>query len=90
MRILLAGIPGILEHPLAHALALAGRHHLLPFAGDTRNLDDCEAVADCDVVIHGLDDSGEEFRRIDAATRGTWNLLTTTRAQRYVLLSSMD
>lgn len=88
MRILLADLPGILERPLTQTLS--EQHHVLAFAGDTRTLADCEAVADCDVIIHGLAGSHEESHQIDAATRGTWNLLTTTRARRYVLLSSMD
>lgn len=88
MRILLAGIPGILERPLAQALA--GHHQPLTFTDDTRSLADCEAATDCDVVIHGLAGVDGESDRLDAATRGTWNLLTTTRARRYVLLSSMD
>jgi nucleoside-diphosphate-sugar epimerase len=87
MRILLAGVPGSLGPDLARAL---GTHHeIATLDGDIRNLEICAEAADCDVVIHGLDAPGDETDRLDAATRGTWNLLTTTRAKRYVLLSSM-
>lgn len=87
MRILLVDCPVILREHLVQALAR--RHEVLPFSGDVRNLDDCRAAADCDVVIHGLDASAEDVERLDSATRGTWNLLTTTRATRYILLCSM-
>jgi nucleoside-diphosphate-sugar epimerase len=87
MRILLAGMPGHIETALTDALAR--RHQLVTLPGDIRDRERCAAVADCDIVIHGLEHPGCETDRLDAATRGTWNLLTTTRARRYILLSSM-
>ena len=87
MRILLAGIPGHLEPELARQLG--ARHQLVALDGDIRDRETCAAAADCDVIIHGLATPGDETARLDAATRGTWNLLTTTRAQRHILLSSM-
>ncbi len=87
MRILLAGVPGSLEPALARSLS--ARHQVTTLDGDIRDRQTCAATADCDVVIHGLAHPGDETDRLDAATRGTWNLLTTTRARRHILLSSM-
>ncbi len=87
MRILLAGIPGHLDPDLTRTLG--ARHQVVTLSGDTRDRDTCAAAAECDVVILGLDAPGDETDRLDAATRGTWNLLTTTRARRVILLSSM-
>lgn len=87
MRVLLTGIPKVLYGDLVQILA---RHHvIMTLDGDVRDRDVCAAAADCDVIIQGLPESSEPLTALDHASRGTWNLLTTTRAHRYVLLSSM-
>ena len=87
MRILLAGIPEILDQPLRQSLS--SNHVLMSPSGDIRDLATCHAVADCDLVIHGIPDSESDLDRLDHASRGTWNVLTTTGAKRYILLSTM-
>jgi nucleoside-diphosphate-sugar epimerase len=87
MRVLLTGIPDILSEKLVQNLA---RHHdVSTLDGDVRDREVCAAAAGCDVVIHGLPDGSEPLTALDEASRGTWNLLTTTSARRYILLSSM-
>ncbi|MGI8483410.1 MAG: NAD-dependent epimerase/dehydratase family protein [Thermomicrobiales bacterium] len=87
MRILLCDIPDTIRDGLARKLA--NRHDLLSLAGDVRDRDACIERADCDVIIHGLPENADSLTTIDFASRGTWNLLTTTSARRYVFLSSM-
>ena len=87
MRILLCGIPDVLRDGLARNLA--NRHDLLSLPGDVRDRDACIERSDCDVIIHGLPEHADSLTTIDHASRGTWNLLTTTSARRYVFLSSM-
>ncbi|MCC6704570.1 MAG: NAD-dependent epimerase/dehydratase family protein [Thermomicrobiales bacterium] len=87
MRVLLTGIPSILERDLSGELS---RHHtVVTLDGDVRDRAVCAAAADCDVIVHGLADGLDPLTSLDHASRGTWNLLTTTRARRYVFLSSM-
>src|SRR5439155_12554711 len=62
--------------------------------GDPRDREvAAEAVRDCDVVIHlapAVGDYPTELDVLDAATRGTYNLITTaTDATRFILLSSL-
>lgn len=87
MRVLLCGIPDVLRDGLARALA--NRHDVLSLPGDVRDRDACIARSDCDVIIHGLPEHTDPLTAIDHASRGTWNLLTTTSARRYIFLSSM-
>ena len=87
MRILLCGIPDMLRDGLMRALA--NRHDLLSLPGDVCDWDACIERSDCDVIIHGLPEHADSLTTIDHASRGTWNLLTTTSARRYVFLSSM-
>lgn len=87
MRVLVAGIPNILERDLLQELAR--QHTVAKLDGDVRDHAICAAEADCDVVIHGIPDGLEPLEAIDHASRGTWNLLTTTHARRYIFLSSM-
>ena len=87
MRILLAGVPSIILNPLR--LELARRHDVQTLSGDARDREQCLAAAAFDVVVHGLPGLEDPAEAIDAATRGTWNLLTTTGARRYIQLSSM-
>jgi nucleoside-diphosphate-sugar epimerase len=61
----------------------------VPFNGSTLDLTSCEAAANVDVIVHGIPETSDATGAIEHATRGTWNLLTTTRATRYVQLSSM-
>ncbi|HVL25423.1 MAG TPA: NAD-dependent epimerase/dehydratase family protein [Thermomicrobiales bacterium] len=86
MRILLVDPPALIDAPLREALA---GHDVVAFAGDVRDLATCAAQAECDVVVHAIPASDDPLAMLDRASRGTWNLLTTTRATRYVLLSSM-
>jgi nucleoside-diphosphate-sugar epimerase len=91
MRVLLVDV----AEPLATRVRtdLSRRHRLDTFTGDVRDLDRCRQVADAtdpvDVVIHGFDAAADPLDRLDCAGRGTWNLLTTTTASRYIQLSSM-
>lgn len=80
-----------LQEPLAAAVrdALADRHEVTTFASDPRDLAACSKAASCDVLVHGLRPVGDALDAIDLAGRGTWNLLTTTAASRYVQLSTM-
>ncbi|HEY6738069.1 MAG TPA: NAD(P)-dependent oxidoreductase [Actinopolymorphaceae bacterium] len=87
MRVLLVDVP----QPLRTALAaeLGRRHEVVEFAGDVLDAEHCAARAEADVVVQGRPDIADGSARIEHATRGTWNLLTTTRAERYVQLSSL-
>ena len=88
MRVLLADVPDPLREPLR--AALGERHQVDEFRGDVRDATACTARAACDVVVHA--DPGDDVdasARIERATLGTWNILTTTAATRYVRLSTM-
>lgn len=87
MHIVLADIPALLSAQLGSTLA--HHHRVTTLQGDVRSLVECAVVGDADIVIHGLSPSADDIDRLDSATRGTWNLLTTTTARRYILLSSM-
>jgi nucleoside-diphosphate-sugar epimerase len=87
MHILLVGVPDAIGGSLVEALAK--EHQVSTFDGDPLDREACATVAGCDILVHGLPDSGDPLHAIDLASRGTWNLLTTTAARRYVLLSSM-
>jgi nucleoside-diphosphate-sugar epimerase len=86
-RVLLAGIPDRLAGPLTEDLGR--RHSVRAIDGSVLNVSDCERASACDVVIHGLDATGPESGLIDQATRGIWNLLTTSHTTRFIQLSSM-
>lgn len=88
MRVLLAGLPDILLNRLISKLDRS--NDIAVFDGDLRNLADCTAVAACDLLIHGFSEHSDPLDTIHHATQGTWNLLTTTRARRYIQLSSMN
>lgn len=85
MHIVLADVPVALSLPLKRAL---GARHRISTLTEVTDRARCQAMASCDVVIHGTD-AQDAMSAIDRATRGTWNLLTTTKARRYVYLSSM-
>jgi len=87
MRVLLVDLPPSLAENLPGALSRD--HDVVTFDGDVRDLAACAAAADCDVVVHGIPTDGDALAMLDRASRGVWNLLTTTNARRYVLLSSM-
>jgi nucleoside-diphosphate-sugar epimerase len=87
MRVLLVDIPASLRDSLRQILA---RHHdVVTLDGDVRDLEACAGADACDVIVHGLPEDSDSLTLLDHASRGVWNLLTTTRAKRYVLLSSM-
>lgn len=85
MRVLLVDVPVRLEQALSRALG--GRHEVNRLA-DVRNEESCARSATCEVVVHGSCPT-DGVTAIDLATRGTWNLITTTSARRYVRLSTM-
>ena len=87
MRILLTGIPPALHEPLTRALT--GRHEIATLDGDVRDRETCARGSRCDVIVHGIPPHPDPLVMLDEASRGTWNLLTTTQARRYVLLSTM-
>jgi len=87
MRLLLIGLPTALRDRVA--AELGRRHEVRDLTGDARNAADCEAAADCDVVIHGFEPGDDPVDDLDRASRSVWNVLTTTRASRYIQLSSM-
>jgi nucleoside-diphosphate-sugar epimerase len=87
MRVLLTRIPERLQRPLQQSLAT--HHDVVSLPGDDRDVATCRQFQSCDVVIQGLPESGDPLVALDHASRGTWNLLTTTKAKRYILLSSM-
>lgn len=85
MHLVLVDIPAVLDDPLRRAL---GPRHRISTLSDVTDRDRCRDVASCDVLIHGHI-AADARTMIDKATRGTWNLLTTTKARRVVHLSSM-
>jgi nucleoside-diphosphate-sugar epimerase len=92
MRILLTDP----DSPLGMALvrALSPRHEVRTLDGDPRDRDTAaEATRDVDAVIHAVrpvDAFPSPLDALDAATRGTYNLISTAEAaSRFVLLSSL-
>ena len=86
-RILTCGLDPVLHDRLA-SLA-PGTMTVASFAGDSRDLDTCRSQAACDVVVVQVPGTGDAEVRMDLVSRGVWNLLTTTEATRFVLLSTM-
>lgn len=90
-HVLLADVPLALQQPLIERLETSCRVSVM----NQRALEPgaWESVPDVDVVVHGIDIApsagDEEMSLIDRATRGTWNILTGTRARASVLLSTM-
>lgn len=105
MRILITGSGTKLGRALVKALAARHEIKTLDLAitagaetpsivGDPRDRDvAARATADCDVIVHPaalVASSATPLDVLDAATRGTYNLLTTaSSAKRFVLLSSL-
>jgi nucleoside-diphosphate-sugar epimerase len=87
MRVLLVDVQEPVAAPLTEALSQ--RHEVTVFSGDARDLETCRQSASCDVIVHAPRPSADALEAIDFAGRGTWNLLTTTTASRYVQLSTM-
>lgn len=103
MRILITGGRSPLGSALAQALA--GTHEVLTldlpdtrdtvsltYSGDLRDRECAVEAQDCDAIVHLLPQSvpGSNAQDIlDRATRGTYNLATTTSATRFILLSSL-
>ncbi|MFW6599302.1 NAD-dependent epimerase/dehydratase family protein [Propionibacteriaceae bacterium Y2011] len=86
MRVLLVDIPDILFGPLRESL---GRAHDVDAL--TADLLDTELphAEGYDLVVHGLGQGSDEDDQILRSTLGTWNLLQSMRAGRYLQLSSM-
>jgi nucleoside-diphosphate-sugar epimerase len=102
MRLLITGSGGLLGAALIAALGadhqlvtvdLPGSAGAAPtYTGDLRDREFAARVtAGCDAIIHLLPEADGEAsgELLDAATRATYNLLTTTRARRFVLVSSL-
>src|SRR5262245_21704532 len=94
MRVLLSGARGRLVDALVIALARSHDLRLLEPPADPRDRAVAEAAAsDREAVVHLAPEptpgrTPEDL--LDAAARGTYNLITTaTSAQRFVLLSSL-
>lgn len=103
MRILITGGRSLVGEALAAKLeadhevitldlpGIAGDRPL-SVVGDLRDLSIATAVRDCDTVIHVLPTLPHvlpDDEVLDFATRGTYNLVTTTRAMRVIVLSSL-
>lgn len=104
MRILVAGSGSALGRALVEALsrghdvrtldlAVDGAGSAPTYVGDPRDRDlATRAVAGCDAIVHlaplvAPDASALEV--LDAATRGTYNLITSASASRFILASSL-
>jgi nucleoside-diphosphate-sugar epimerase len=61
----------------------------VPFEGDVRDLETCREQTACNVVVVQVPLDVDPETCMDVATRGVWNLVTTTQARRVVLLSTM-
>lgn len=86
MRVLLIDVPQLLDSSLGSML---GQHDVMRFRGDTTDVATTVAAAECDVVIQGYGCAGDLDEMVMRATFGTWNVLTSTRARRYVQLTTM-
>jgi hypothetical protein len=91
MKVLLVNVPELIASALLSTIKndAASLIELIPFAGDARDLELCKSQSQCDIILRGLE-FANEIDALEAAGRVTWNLLTTTSAKRYILLSSMD
>lgn len=87
MRILLVDLPSLIIPGVRDRLSPS--HELIMLDGATLDREACAAHAEVDLVIHGAQDRDDPATMIDTATRGTWNLLTTTSARRYLQLSTL-
>lgn len=59
------------------------------FEGDSRDLETCREQSECDALVVQVPLGVDDETSMDLATRGVWNLVTTTRARRVVLVSTM-
>lgn len=92
MRVLLTGSDTLLGAALAPAMA--GAHDVTAWSGDPRDRAAAGAMRDCDAIVHLIRPASEldgmdDLASLDLATRGTYNLLTTTNAARLVLVTSL-
>jgi nucleoside-diphosphate-sugar epimerase len=92
VRVLLTDSDTLLGGALASVLAQT--HDLTAWSGDPRDRSEAASVRDHDAIVHLIHDAGEaeenrELATLDLATRGTYNLLTTTNAARIVLVTSL-
>ncbi len=91
MRVLIAGVDGVLGQRLAEALR--GAHDVSVMDDDPRDrASAARATADVDAVVCGVPtvDLGDPLPALDRASRGVYNLITTpSSATRFVLLSSL-
>ncbi len=104
MRILVTGAGGKLGQALVKALSKdhdvvttdlpSGKGRAkVTHEGDPRDRDfAAECVTGCDAIIYDVQSpisSDSDIDRLDGATRGVYNLLTTSKASRFILLSSL-
>lgn len=87
MRILLVDLPSLIIPGVRDRLA--SRHEVIMLDGATLDRDACATHAEADLVIHAVQDHDDPATMIDTATRGTWNLLTTSATRRYLQLSTL-
>lgn len=86
MRIALIDVAPMLAGGLRAGLA---DHTMIIAERDVLGEDVSEDVAGADLVIQGLPETGTDLDRLDRATRGTWNVLTTHGVRRYLQLSTL-
>ena len=94
MRILIAGSQGRLSAALVSALARRHDIRTLDLAvGDPRDQDIvARAARDCETIILSppfIAPAAPAGEMLDAAARGTYNLLTQASARRFILLTSL-
>src|SRR4051795_4678498 len=103
MRILISGSHNSLGTALLRRLAIThdvtaldrdagAEDSTLTYQGDVRDRDfAATASSGCDAIIHFLPAAGSATAAdlLDTATRGTYNLVTTTAATRFILVSSL-
>src|SRR5688500_12995331 len=93
MRILITESSSLLGSTLAEALASQHEIVTLNSGVDARDRDEAADVSkDCDAIVHLLPEVGPDadpLELLDIATRSTYNLLTTSAARRFILISSL-
>ncbi len=85
-RIALIDVPPLLADGLRAGLA---DHAVITVERDVLDEGISSELADAELIIQGLPEAGTELERIDRATRGTWNVLTTDGVRRCLQLSTL-
>lgn len=87
MRITLSGLPGPVTEGLVPLLA---HHDVATTPAQHPDQPVAAELVDCDVLVLAPARPEGDLALLDAATRALFHVLTTTRAERVVLLSSMS